>query len=173
MGKCMNCGADNPEGAQFCGGCGASLEQPAPGAQPPAGVPPTGPQGAPPPPWQGYGAPPPAPPAGPLPPYPAYAPSQQNSGKATASLILGIVGIFICPLICSVLAIILGSQAKKEIEASGGMLGGMGMATAGIILGIVGLVIHLIWIIIWIIVAVAVRESSLFLSLSLLAGMAV
>ncbi len=172
MEKCLNCGADNPEGAQFCGRCGASLARPAPGGSPPQSVPPQGPQGAPPPPIQEYGASPPPPPPGPLPPYPAYPPVQQNSGKATASLILGIVGIFVCPLICSVLAIILGSQAKKEIEASGGMLGGMSMANAGLILGIVGLVIYLITIVIWVVVALVsvARESSLFLYLPFLAG---
>ena len=38
----------------------------------------------------------------------------------------------------SVLALVFGYQAKREIEASGGTQGGEGMATAGIILGWIG-----------------------------------
>jgi hypothetical protein len=70
----------------------------------------------------------------------AAAPSA--SGRATASLVLGLVGLVFCPLICSVLAIVFGYQARKEIAASGGQLAGGGSATAGIILGWIGTVIY-------------------------------
>jgi hypothetical protein len=73
---------------------------------------------------------------------PAFGPpqSQRTPGKATAALVLGIVGLFICPLVCSVLAIVFGTQAKNEIDRDPS-LGGRGLAQAGFVLGIVGLVI--------------------------------
>ena len=61
----------------------------------------------------------------------------ETSGKALASLILGIAGLVMLPVVGSILAIILGVSAKREIAARTG-LGGEGMATAGIILGAVG-----------------------------------
>jgi Domain of unknown function (DUF4190) len=64
-----------------------------------------------------------------------------SSGKATAALVLGIVGLVFCPLVCSVLALVFGYQARKEIDGSGGRIGGRGSAIAGIVLGWVGLVI--------------------------------
>ncbi len=63
----------------------------------------------------------------------------QTSSKAVASLALGVAGFVVVPVVCSVLAIILGSQAKREIEADK-RLGGESMARAGVILGWVGLV---------------------------------
>ena len=63
----------------------------------------------------------------------------QTSSKAVASLALGVAGFVLLPVVCSVLAIILGSQAKHEIEADP-RLGGEGMARAGVILGWIGLV---------------------------------
>lgn len=67
----------------------------------------------------------------------------RTSGKATASLILGILGFFLCPIIFSVAAIILSTQAKNDIAANPG-LSGESIAQAGFILGIVGLVAGLI-----------------------------
>ena len=90
---------------------------------------------------------------GPPPGYTPYgagdsfgAPSQ--SGKATAALVCGIVGIFICPIVLSILAIVFGIQSRKQITESGGRLKGHGMATAGLVLGIVGLVLMPLWFII-------------------------
>jgi hypothetical protein len=58
-----------------------------------------------------------------------------NSNMALVSLIAGILGLSVLPGIASVVAIITGSMAMKEIRASGGRLGGEGMARIGIILG--------------------------------------
>jgi hypothetical protein len=71
-----------------------------------------------------------------------------KSGKATASLVLGILGILACPIILSVLAIIFGVQSRNEITRSGGRISGHGMATAGLVLGIIGLVLMPLWFII-------------------------
>jgi hypothetical protein len=68
----------------------------------------------------------------------AIAAPGETSGKALASLILGIAGLVMLPVVGSILAIILGVSAKREIASRTG-LGGEGMATAGIILGAVGI----------------------------------
>jgi hypothetical protein len=66
----------------------------------------------------------------------SYAPP--NSSMAIVSLIAGILGLTIFPLIGSIVALITGSMAKKEINESRGALGGEGMAKAGVILGWIG-----------------------------------
>jgi len=72
----------------------------------------------------------------PMPPYGYPAPTQ--SGKATASLVLGIVSLAMCGFFAGIPAMILGSQAKKEIRAAQGRIGGEGLATAGFVTGLVG-----------------------------------
>jgi hypothetical protein len=61
----------------------------------------------------------------------------QSSGKATAALVFGILGLVFCPLLPPV-ALIFGYSARTEIDASGGRLGNRGVATAGIVLGWIG-----------------------------------
>jgi len=69
-----------------------------------------------------------------------------SSGKAIASLVLGILGILSVNFIFAIIAVALGNSAKKNREASG-----MGMATAGVILGWITLVIFLLVVIVVII----------------------
>jgi hypothetical protein len=64
---------------------------------------------------------------------------QQSSGKAIAALVLGIIGIFLLPIVCSVLAIVFGAMARGEIQRDPTISGG-GMATAGLVTGIIGVV---------------------------------
>lgn len=59
----------------------------------------------------------------------------KTNGMAIASLVLGIVWLY---GIGSILALIFGYSAKKEIDASGGQQAGRGLAVAGIVLGWVG-----------------------------------
>ena len=121
---------------------------PPPGA-PPTPPPPTHPQ----PPAQGAPSPQaPAPPGQQAPPPPAYAASpppspygyaqapaaQRTSGKAVAALVLGIAGWLVAPFILSVLGIVFGTLARKEIAANPS-LGGRGMANWGFWLSITGL----------------------------------
>ena len=63
----------------------------------------------------------------------------QSSGKATAALVLGILGLVLCPLIFSILALVFGYQSRRDIDASNGRLTGRGNATAGIVLGWIGI----------------------------------
>ena len=60
-----------------------------------------------------------------------------SNGMAIASLVLGIVWLW---GLGSVLALIFGIKARRQIDWSGGTEGGRGMATAGIVLGIIGIV---------------------------------
>jgi Domain of unknown function (DUF4190) len=76
-------------------------------------------------------------------PQPGAEVEQRTSGKAIASLVLGIVGLIILPVICSTLAIIFGVMARNEIDRDP-TLTGRGMAIAGLVLGIVGLVAGII-----------------------------
>ena len=72
-----------------------------------------------------------------------YQPSPPTPGNAIASLILGIIGIVLCPIVTSVVGLILGYGAKKEIDNSGGRLGGRGVAMGGIITSWIGLAIYI------------------------------
>jgi hypothetical protein len=70
-----------------------------------------------------------------IPPLP-YAPQvKKDSTLAIISLIAGIAGWTIIPVIGAIVAVVTGHLAKKEIRESGGALSGDGMALAGIILG--------------------------------------
>ncbi len=64
-----------------------------------------------------------------------------NSTLAIASLVLGILGWTLLPIIAAVIAIITGHLARNEIKKSSGRLAGTGMATAGLILGYSALVL--------------------------------
>ena len=71
--------------------------------------------------------------------YSTLPPAAPTSTLAIISLISGIVSWFLLPVIAAVAAVITGHMAKTEIKKSNGMLGGNGMATAGLILGYVQL----------------------------------
>ena len=81
-----------------------------------------------------YPAPPHHPDYGPPPGYGYYAPaSRRTNGLAIASMVLGILWIY---WIGSILALVFGYVAKKQISERGEA--GSGMATAGIVLGWIG-----------------------------------
>jgi len=72
--------------------------------------------------------------------------STTTSGKATASLVLGIVAIVsLCVgLLFGIPAIILGILARKDIKRSQGRLSGDGMAIGGIVTGVIGALLSLL-----------------------------
>ena len=84
-----------------------------------------------------YGGPPPGqyPPPG----YGGGYSAPQTNQKAVWSLVTGILGLLCCGLV-GIAAVVLGSAAKREIDASGGYQTGRGLAQAGFVLGIVSLV---------------------------------
>jgi uncharacterized protein DUF4190 len=76
-------------------------------------------------------------------PNPGWVAPPRTPGQAYASMILGIVGLFpVCPVILSIVGLILGIVAKNEIDRAGGQLGGRGIAMAGIILSAVGIALY-------------------------------
>ena len=66
----------------------------------------------------------------------------QNSNKALASLICGVLFLFVP---ASIAAVILGHLALVDIKRSAGRLGGRGMAIAGLAMGYIGVAITLIF----------------------------
>ena len=71
---------------------------------------------------------------------------RRTSGLALASLGLGLVGLFIAPLIASTVAIVLGHLARRDLRRDSTLTGG-GYALAGIVLGWVGVVIGVVFVI--------------------------
>lgn len=68
----------------------------------------------------------------------------RSSGKATLSLIFGMLGIVILPMVFSILAVALGVMAKREIRSTPDLRGN-GRATAGIVIGAVGVALLPLW----------------------------
>lgn len=67
----------------------------------------------------------------------AFPAETENAPNVVLSLVLGIIGVVLCSL-CAPFAWKLGKDAEAAVDASGGRLGGRGLATAGKILGMVG-----------------------------------
>lgn len=141
---CSSCGSTLIPGAMHCGSCGSKVPQ---ASASDASQSADGQQAFQPAPQQGYQ-------------QASYGYAQQQpyynspaSGKAIASLVLSLLGI-------SLIGLILGFSARKEIRNSQGSLSGDGMALAGIILGWVGTIG---WVFIWIgIFAAAAMSSSYY-----------
>jgi Tfp pilus assembly protein PilE len=121
---CNNCGRELPDKSQFCSNCGANLSTSAPAGSPPA-VPPAG-----------------------------VAEVVPTSGKATASLICGILSLTIFSIFTGIPAVILGHMSRGEIRRAAGRLKGDGQALAGLIMGYISLLA--IPVIILLITAIAV-----------------
>ena len=74
---------------------------------------------------------------------PAVYATPHTNALAVASMVLGIFWFY---GIGSILALIFGYKARKEIDSSNGAQTGRGMATAGIVLGWIGIVGTLIFV---------------------------
>ncbi len=83
---------------------------------------------------------------------------QRTNGMAIASMVLGIVWIW---WIGSILALVFGYIARRQIRDSGGLQKGAGMALAGIILGWIGVGFLALFIVVGIIAAATDDEYSL------------
>lgn len=77
-------------------------------------------------------------------PPPQVSSSSQNSTLAIVSLIMGILGLTFLPTIGSIVAVITGYMAQKEIRQSSGSLSGQGLATAGLVMGWIGIALSLV-----------------------------
>jgi hypothetical protein len=68
-----------------------------------------------------------------------HAPPPKTDGKAILSLVLGAASIALClGAVTGIPAIILGSVARRDIDRSGGRLGGSALAAGGIMSGLFG-----------------------------------
>lgn len=67
---------------------------------------------------------------------------ETTNGLAIASLVCGILGLLILPVLFGPLAVIFGGVAMSQIRRNGGR--GRGMAVAGLVMGIIATVIMLI-----------------------------
>ena len=143
---CPECGAPNEEDSVFCGNCGAAIDSAGVPAAEREEMPSAGPvdeldvdlfeedpeeEALPAEEWSLA----PASPEPPPPPMVDYATSPQTSGMAIASLAMGIVGWTFLPLVGSILAIVFGYAARREIRSRPDELTGEGMAIAGLVLG--------------------------------------
>ncbi len=73
-------------------------------------------------------------------------PSKRTSGKAIASLVLGISSVvFLLPLVGAIGALILGYSARKDM-AGDPSVGSEGYATAGIVLGWIGITFAILFV---------------------------
>ena len=110
-----------------------------PPSYPPPGSPPsyTPPGGSSP-----YGQPPVYSPAS------GYVASRPTDSQATLSLVFGLLSLTCCLSILGPVAFFLGNSSLNRIRASGGTIGGEGLANAGRILGIIGSVILVLWVIV-------------------------
>jgi len=84
----------------------------------------------------------PPPVAYPQPMYAGYAAPRPTNGLAIAALICGIAGLVIFPIVASVLGVIFGHIAKKQIRESGE--NGDGLALGGLITGYIGLGLYVL-----------------------------
>jgi hypothetical protein len=89
-----------------------------------------------------------------------YGSPRQTDSVAVAALVTAIAGFFICAPVGGIAAILLASNARKRIEASGGQLGGLELARAARILGIIQLVLSAVAIIASIIVVIVLVATS-------------
>ena len=81
-----------------------------------------------------------------------YGQQPENNPNATTALVLGIVGVVFCPLTAP-FAWVIGKRGMNEIDASGGRMGGRGLAQAGYVLGILGTIL-IVLILLFVVLAV-------------------
>jgi hypothetical protein len=74
---------------------------------------------------------------------PSMPPAPYTSGKAIASLALGILSLVLC-MICSIPGLILGMLALREIKQEGEHVGGRGIAIAGLVFNFLGLLLAVV-----------------------------
>jgi hypothetical protein len=89
---------------------------------------------------------------------------QRSSDTAVASLICGILGWSVLPIVGGILAIILGYTAKDEIRRSEGALGGDGLAALGLALGYANVGIAALSVVVVLLLAVLGIAASVGLS---------
>ena len=85
--------------------------------------------------------------------------SQSNQGRGVLILVLGILGIVLCPILGPV-AWIMGSSDLKRIGAGEIAMEAKGLTQAGMICGIVGTVLVCLAIVVWILMLLFVGVAA-------------
>lgn len=85
-------------------------------------------------------------------------PAAPTNGMAVASLIFGLVGLFVLPVVAPLLAIIFGHLARGQIRSSGER--GGGMAVAGLVMGYLALAFALIGFLIFIVIVLIAAAAA-------------
>lgn len=86
----------------------------------------------------------------------------RTNALAIVSLVSGIVGLTFIPFVGSIVAVITGHMARKEIRSTGDA--GDGLAKGGLITGYIGLGLSVLGIIIFIIAMVIIAASGAMMS---------
>ena len=73
---------------------------------------------------------------------------------------LGICGFVVCPLVCSVLAVVYGKRARREIRIAAGRQSGESLATAGVVLGWIGIALSVLGILFFVAMLVLVSSAT-------------
>jgi hypothetical protein len=92
-------------------------------------------------------------PPGALPPYGYGQPVPVDHPRATSVLVLGILSLVLCPLF-GPFASVMGRRALKEIDSSGGTIGGRSVVKAGYVCGMIPTVIILVYAVIGAVIGV-------------------
>ena len=71
---------------------------------------------------------------------------QTTNVKAIVALVAGIVGVVFVPLVGSIVALVFGYLAKREIDDSEGRQDGRSQAISAIVLGWIGLAIAVVFV---------------------------
>jgi hypothetical protein len=87
-------------------------------------------------------------------PYGAAPVAQRTDDKAVWALVAAIAGFLICPIVLHITGWALASASLTSIRASGGTLGGEGLAKAARIISIIGLVLSALAILLVVLIAV-------------------
>lgn len=75
------------------------------------------------------------------------APIHQTSSLAVVSLVAGILGWTLAPLLGSVIAVVCGHMARSEIRRASGRLEGDGLAVGGLVLGYLSIAMSVLFVI--------------------------
>jgi hypothetical protein len=80
----------------------------------------------------------------------------KTNTMAIVSLVSGLLAWFMAPVLGSIVAVITGHMARKQIRESGGLESGDGMAVAGLALGYVSLALAIVGAVIGLLVLLGV-----------------
>jgi uncharacterized membrane protein YvbJ len=120
MGYCTECGSKVEEEARFCPNCGHEMSQ-IPSMRPSSVA-------SPPPQYIAQYSTPPS--------YQQY--QKRDNTKGIIALVFGILGLFLLPIIGSIVAIILGALSRSQEEDNS-------LGTIGIILGVIGIICWIVF----------------------------